>query len=220
MGRMSCCGSLESGRSSQRSFIFSSSTNQCPGGPVSTEPQSHVVSGSLFSSVSALPLPFLSSVLAFSVQIRLWDSCPKPFIWTVCRVNISSCDPWWLEQAGSRQEGKSPVAPVGCWVQDSTSPESGWQGWEYTAGTSHPGHPSSCDTYPSCSFLLPPGLTKNVLSTVSPFPKTLWDRDHGVNVKMPPHSQASFVGKERGVRVQLDSVLCQEGEPLAHYNHA
>lgn len=80
--------------------------------------------------------------------------------------------------------------------------------------------PSSCDIYPSCSFLLPPGLTKNVLSTVSPFPKTLWDRDHGVNVKMPPHSQASFVGKERGVRVQLDSVLCQEGEPLAHYNHA
>lgn len=88
--------------------------NQCPDGPVSTEPQSHLVSESLFSSVSSLPLPFLiSSVLAFSVQIRLWDSCPKPFIWTVCRVNMSSCDPWWLEQAGSRQEGKSPVAPCG-----------------------------------------------------------------------------------------------------------
>lgn len=28
---------------------------------------------------------------------------------------------------------------------------------------------------PSCYFLLPPGLTKNVLSTVSPFPKTLGD---------------------------------------------
>lgn len=140
VGRMSCCGSLESGQSSQHSSSFPLPQNQCPDGPVSTEPQSHLVSESLFSSVSSLPLPFLSSsVLAFSVQIRLWDSCPKPFIWTVCRVNMSSCDPWWLEQAGSRQEGKSPVAP--CWVQDSTSPESGWQGWEYTAGTRHPGHP-------------------------------------------------------------------------------
>lgn len=56
--------------------------NQCPVGPVSTEPQSHLVSEGLFSSVSsALPLPFLSSsVLAFPVQIGLWDSCPKPFI--------------------------------------------------------------------------------------------------------------------------------------------
>lgn len=80
--------------------------NQCPVGPVSTEPQSHLVSESL--SVSSLPSPFLSSsVLAFSVQIGLWDSCPKPFIWTVYRVNMSSCDPWWLEQAGSRQEGKA-----------------------------------------------------------------------------------------------------------------
>lgn len=74
--------------------------------------------------------------------------------------------------------------------------------------------PSSCDIYPSCSFLLPPGLTKNVLSTVSPFPKTLWDRDHGVNVKMPPHSQASFVGKEEGSGFNLTVSFARKESPL------
>lgn len=66
--------------------------------------------------------------------------------------------------------------------------------------------PSSCDIYPSCS--------KNVLSTVSPFPKTLWDRDHGVNVKMPPHSQASFVGKEEGSGFNLTVSFARKESPL------
>lgn len=134
VGRMSCWGSLESGQSSQHSFIFSSSTKS-----VSTESQSPLVSEGLFSSVSSLPLPFLSSsVLSFSVQIRLWDSCPKPFIWTVYRVNMSSCDPWWLEQTEQARR-ESPVAPYGLLGPGQYKP----QEWLARMGVScrHPCHP-------------------------------------------------------------------------------
>lgn len=123
-----------------------------------------------FSSVSSLPLSFLlgSSVLSFPVQIGLWSCCPKPFIWTVYLM-VPASPGGWSRQEQARRE--SPVAPMGCWAQDSTSPESGWQGCKHTAGTRHPCHPSSCGTYPFMLFPLPPGLTKNVLSTVSPFPR-------------------------------------------------
>lgn len=123
-----------------------------------------------FLSVSSLPLSFLlgSSVLSFPVQIGLWSCCPKPFVWTVYLM-VPATPGGWSRQEQARRE--SPVAPMGCWAQDSTSPESGWQGCKHTAGTRHPCHPSSCDTYPFMLLPLPPGLTKNVLSTVSPFPR-------------------------------------------------
>lgn len=66
------------------------------------------------SSVSSLPSPFLSSsVLAFSVQIGLWDSCPKPFIWTVYRVKYVLMRP--LVARASREQARrgSPVALYG-----------------------------------------------------------------------------------------------------------
>lgn len=62
--------SLESGQSFHHPFIFLFYKISVLFGPVSTEPQSHLVSEYLFS-VSSLPLSFLlgSSVLSFPVQI-------------------------------------------------------------------------------------------------------------------------------------------------------
>lgn len=113
-------------------------------GLVSTELQSHLVSECLFSLLSSLPLPFLLgfSVLSFPVQTGLWSSCPKPFIWTVYRVNMLSWFVRPLVAGASREQARRerPVARMGCWAQDSTSLESGWQGCKYTAGTHHPCH--------------------------------------------------------------------------------
>lgn len=120
------------------------------------------------------PLSFLlgSSVLSFPVQIGLWSCCPKPFIWTVYLM-VPATPGGWSRQEQARRE--SPVAPMGCWAQDSTSPESGWQGCKHTAGTRHPCHPSSCDTYPFMLFPPSPWADQKCAIYCDPLPKTLGD---------------------------------------------
>lgn len=134
----------------------------------------------LFSSVSSLPLSFLlgSSVLSFPVQTGLWSSCPKTFIWTVYRVNMLS---WFMRPlvagvSGEQARRESPVALNG--LLDPGQYRSGeWLArmQVYCRHSTSLSAPVPVTPTPSCSFLLPPGLTKNVLSTVSPFPKTLGD---------------------------------------------
>lgn len=61
--------------------------------------------------------------------------------------------------------------------------------------------PSSCDTYPFMLFPPSPWADQKCAIYCEPLSQDPGGRrDHGVNVKMPPHSQASFVGKdERGI---------------------
>lgn len=135
----------------------------------------------LFSSVSSPPLPFLlgSSVLSFPVQIGLWSCCPKPFIWTVLSTSkyalmVPATPGGWSKQEQARRE--SPVAPYG-WLDPGQYKSGEWLArmQAYCRHSPSSSSPVPVTPTPSCFILLPPGLTKNVLSTVSPFPKTLGD---------------------------------------------
>lgn len=173
----------------------------------------------LFSSVSSLPLSFLlaSSVLSFSVQTGLWSSCPKTFIWTVYRVNMLS---WFMRPlvAGARGEQarrERPVAPNGLLGPGQYRSREWLARMQVYCRHSTSFSPSSCDTYPFMLFPPSPWADQKCAIYCEPLSQDPGGRrDHGVNVKMPPHSQASFVGKEEGSGLNLTVYLARKESPL------
>lgn len=75
--------------------------------------------------------------------------------------------------------------------------------------------PSSCDTHPFMLFPPSPWADQKCAIYCEPLSQDPGGRrDHGVNVKIPPHSQASFVGKEEGSGFNLTVYLARKESPL------
>lgn len=149
-------------------------------GPVSIEPQSHLVSECLFSLLCLLffPCPSSLALLSFPSLCRLdYGLLAQRLIWTVYRVNMLS---WFMRPlvagASREQTRESPRAPDGL-LGPGQYRSGEWLArmQVYCRHSTSLSSPVPVTPTPSCSFLLLPGLTKNVLSTVSPFPKTLGD---------------------------------------------
>lgn len=176
---------------------------------------------------SLSPTWFLSASFLFCVFSSLvlppWLFCPfllcadwamvflpkDFFIWTVYRVNMLS---WFMRPlvagaSGEQARRESPVALNGLLGPGQYRSGEWLARMQVYCRHSTSFSPSSCDTYPFMLFLPSPWADQKCAIYCEPLSQDPGGRrDHGVNVKMPPHSQASFVGKG-GVRVQLDSVL-------------
>lgn len=123
----------------------------------------------LFSIFSSLVLP--PWLFCPFLPCADWAMVLLPKAFHLDCLSHGSCDPWWLEQAGAGKKGK-PCSPYGL-LGPGQYKSGEWLArmQAYCRHSPSLSSPVPVTPTPSCSFLLPPGLTKNVLSTVSPFPR-------------------------------------------------
>lgn len=125
------------------------------------------------------PCPSSLALLSFPSLCRLaMVLLPKAFhldcLSSKYALMVPATPGGWSKQEQARRE--SPVTPYGL-LGPGQYKSGKWLArmQAYCRHSPSLSSPVPVTPTPSCSFLLPPGLTKNVLSTVSPFPKTLGD---------------------------------------------